>query len=251
MKKRLEAIKSILLKEQKIYVDTLSTRLFVSKVTIRKDLSHLEKAGFLFRRYGGAILAENSQEVISHLQKRTINYDAKEQIAECAIRHIKDSSNIFLDAGSTPLLLARKLSGYEDLLVVTNSLPIANILTSQEGVAVELTGGSLRKTSGALIGPATNKMLNERIRVDKVFLGFSGFDIYRGFSSENAIEAETKHAALACSREVILLGDHTKFKRPAFANFASFEDIDRLITDRKPEKEIQIKLEEFAIMINC
>ena len=231
MNQRIEEIKKILLAEKKADVVDLSERLSVSEVTIRKDLTMLEQHGFLLRRYGGAVLAEYPHLVVSALQKEKVLPTEKEAIATLAAELIGDGENLFLDAGSTNLALARKLRK-RNLQVVTNSLSIASELLDDPEVVVEMIGGSLRKTSCALVGPRSCRALDD-IRVDKVFLGCSGFDPKRGFSSENAVEAETKRRVLECGGLRIILADHSKFTRAAFANFARFDDIDMVVTDRK------------------
>ncbi len=106
---------------------------------------------------------------------------------------------------------------------------------SDSKVTVELLEGTMRKASGALIGPWVLETLDS-VKVDKVFLVASGFDPKRGFSSENAVEAEVKRKMLSCVGEIIILADHTKFERQAFANFAKLNDIDMLIADKKTKK---------------
>jgi DeoR family fructose operon transcriptional repressor len=250
MDKRFERILDILLREKKISVGELSSRLGVSEVTIRKDLTELEKRGRLLRRYGGAVPAENPMQVVTHLKRVSQRQEEKRRIAKFAASMIKDGENILLDAGSTALALAKELHGRE-LCVVTNNLAVADELLSEDGIVVELIGGTLRKASGALVGPRACKTL-ETIRVDKVFLGCSGFDPKLGFSSENAVEAETKQKMLGCASEIIILADHSKFSRPAFANFAKLDEISRIITDKKLEenilKSIKMKKKELTIV---
>ncbi len=248
MNERFERILDILLKEKKISVGELSSRLGVSEVTIRKDLTELENQGRLLRRYGGAIPAENPQQVVSHLKRISQQQDEKHRIAKFAASLINDGENILLDAGSTILALARELHGRE-LRVVTNNLAVASELLPDEKVIVELIGGTLRKASGALVGPWACRAL-ETIRVDKVFLGCSGFDLKLGFSSENAVEAETKQKMLNCAPEIIVLADHTKFTRPAFANFARPDQISSIITDKKLPEDISRNLRKSKIKIN-
>lgn len=250
MDRRFERILGILLKEKKISVGELSLRLGVSEVTIRKDLTELEKQGRLLRRYGGAVPAENPLQVVSHLKRVSQRQEEKRRIAKFAASMIKDGENILLDAGSTALFLAEELHGRE-IRVVTNSIPVVNELIGDEKITVEVIGGTLRKASEAMVGPRACKSL-ENIRVDKVFIGCSGFDPALGFSSQNAVEAETKQKMLKCAPEAIILADHTKFSRPAFANFARLDEITKIITDKKPEenivKSIKIKKKELIIV---
>ena len=53
---RLDQIISLVSQEKKIDVNTLSEKLNVSKVTIRKDLNKLEHKGLLHREHGFAVL---------------------------------------------------------------------------------------------------------------------------------------------------------------------------------------------------
>ena len=250
MDRRFERILDILLKEKKISVGELSSRLGVSEVTIRKDLTELEKQGRLLRRYGGAVPAENPLQVVSHLKRVSQRQDEKHRIAKCAAAMIKDGENILLDAGSTILALAKELHGRE-IRVVTNNIAVVNELVGDEKISVEVIGGTLRKASEAMVGPRACKAL-ENIRVDKVFLGCSGFDPALGFSSQNAVEAETKQKMLKCAPEIIVLADHTKFSRPAFANFAKLDEITKIITDKKLNdnilKAIKTKKKELIIV---
>ena len=250
MDRRFERILDILLKEKKISVGELSSRLGVSEVTIRKDLTELEKQGRLLRRYGGAVPAENPLQVVSHLKRVSQRQEEKRRIAKFAASMIKDGENILLDAGSTILALAKELHGRE-IRVVTNNIAVVNELVGDEKISVEVIGGTLRKASEAMVGPRACKAL-ENIRVDKVFLGCSGFDPALGFSSQNAVESETKQRMLKCAPEIIVLADHSKFSRPAFANFAKLDDITGIITDKKPDenilKSIKIKKKELTIV---
>lgn len=249
MKNRLKKIKDILLKNRKISVSELSELLKVSEVTIRKDLDFLESQGLVVRRYGGAVLAENPSKVVSFLKKENINAERKRRIAHYASKLISTGENIILDAGSTALELARKLKISDNKLgVITNSLPVAYELRKCKDIRLEMTGGSLRKASAALVGPAVINYLDS-VYVDKVFLGCSGFDLKRGFSSENMIEAEVKRKMLNCAEKKIMLADASKFKRPAFANFAEISSIDLIITSGSMPDEILKKINKTGIKV--
>ena len=58
---RHEEILNILTRLRSISVQELTTRLNVSEVTIRKDLSTLEEMGYIIRSHGRAGLAEDSR----------------------------------------------------------------------------------------------------------------------------------------------------------------------------------------------
>ena len=245
MDERTARIKSILLDEKQIEVADLRDRLEVSEVTIRKDLARLENEGFLLRRYGGAILAENPGKVVGYLKKTGVRTAEKSIIAKFAASTVTEGQNILVDAGSTTFMLVRELRE-RDIRVVTNNAAVGYEFMSDSNVVVEMLGGTLRKPSGAMIGSWALENL-DKVRVDKVFLGATGFDVERGFSSENAVEAEVKRKMLECGGEIIILADSAKFARPAFANFAALDEINTVITEAPPPPDASTALEKAGV----
>lgn len=240
-------IESILLVNRKVHVEELSRRYGVSQVTIRKDLTELETRGVLLRTHGGAVLAERPEMVVN-LHRRAMEFVAeKEAIARMAVQRIKDGESILLDTGSTSLLLARQLRG-RNLNIVTNSLAIAMELASDEQLSVVVLGGTLRRSSLALMGALSMQPLKS-LHVDRAFLGASGFDPKTGFSCQNLIEAETKSAMLKCAHEVVMLADHSKFARTAFAPFCNLKELQVLITDATPPKPAAEALRRAGVSI--
>lgn len=233
---RQKEIERILAEERKASVDLLARRFKVSEVTIRKDLAQLETKGVLLRTHGGAVLAERPELVIPHLTRAGENPASKERIAREAAKRVQNGEHVLLDAGSTTLALARALRGRE-VTVVTNSVPIAMELAGEhEKANVIVLGGSLRRSSLALMGPLAHAQLGT-IHCDRAFLGASGYDNRTGFCCQNLIEAETKRAMMSTAREVVLLADRAKFDRTAFAPFCPLKDLDAFITEAAPPRQ--------------
>ena len=78
-----------------VAVDILAEQFQTSEVTIRKDLTALEKSGLLLRRHGGAIALP--KEIVSD------EIDTKRQlaIAKPAAALIKDHNRYIIDCGRT------------------------------------------------------------------------------------------------------------------------------------------------------
>ncbi|HYG77507.1 MAG TPA: DeoR/GlpR family DNA-binding transcription regulator [Planctomycetota bacterium] len=222
-------IETVLQTERKVLVEDLSQRFGVSEVTIRKDLTELENRGVLLRTHGGAVLAEKPELVVPMHRRSTEQVSEKNLIAKAAAARIKDGESILLDTGSTTLSLARELRG-RNLNVVTNSVLIATELAADEQISIIVLGGTLRRSSFALMGALALEQL-KTLHVDRAFLGASGFDPKAGFSCQNLIEAETKRAMVHSAHEAVLLVDHSKFDRSAFAPFCSPKEVDCVITD--------------------
>lgn len=229
---RQREIEGVLATERKVLVDDLSKRFGVSEVTIRKDLTELESRGVLLRTHGGAVLAEKPEMVVPMHRRSTEQIGEKGAIAHAAAQRIKDGESILLDTGSTTLALARELRG-RNLNVVTNSVLIAMELAAEEMINIIVLGGTLRRSSFALMGALALEQL-KTLHVDRVFLGASGFDAKTGFSCQNLIEAETKRAMLHAAHEAVVLVDRSKFEKSAFAPFCSLKEVDCVITDAPP-----------------
>ena len=99
--KRLEQIIKLVSEYEKIDVNTLSEKLNVSKVTIRKDLDKLESKGLLHREHGYAVL--NSGDDLN--VRLSINYEIKRKIVQEAVKLVSDNETIMIESGSTCALL--------------------------------------------------------------------------------------------------------------------------------------------------
>jgi DeoR/GlpR family transcriptional regulator of sugar metabolism len=64
-----------------------------------------------------------------------------------------------------------------------------------------------------------------------LFLGAHGVDAEHGLSTPNLMEAETNRAFIAASREVVLVADHTKWGTVGLSTFATWSDLDVVVTD--------------------
>jgi DeoR family transcriptional regulator, fructose operon transcriptional repressor len=240
-------IETTLLTTRKVQVDELSSRYGVSEVTIRKDLTELENRGVLLRTHGGAVLAEKPEQVVSLHRRAAERVIEKDAIARTAAARVKDGESILLDTGSTTLALARQLKG-RNLNIVTNSIPIAMELANDVQVSVIVLGGTLRKSSLALMGAMALDPL-KAIHVDRAFMGASGFDLKTGFSCQNLIEAETKAAMLRTAHEVVMLADTDKFARTAFAPFCPIKNVHCVVTDATPPKPISDALHKAGVIV--
>jgi DeoR/GlpR family transcriptional regulator of sugar metabolism len=222
-----------------VSVQTLTERLQVSEVTIRKDLSYLEEQGRLLRTHGGAVLSEDLDRLRTLPMRREENIRQKRAIAARARQLIREENTVYLDAGSTCALLATEIQGMS-LRVVTNSIDVMVALAASEQISLISPGGSYRREAGSFIGPVAVEALN-RLQIETCFLGTTGFSAKGDFSSMNLIEAELKRKAIERSARCVVLADHAKFGVSAFTVFASAGDVDILVVDEGFEHAKQIE----------
>lgn len=214
-----------------VSVQDLKERLDVSEVTIRKDLSFLEDQGLVLRTHGGARLAQDANRMRTLTIRERENPERKKAIARRAARLVQEGDTIYLDSGSTCQALAEELrEGERSVRVITNALPIMNILADTESVSLYTIGGSFRREAGSFVGPLSLANLGD-YQIETGFVGATGFDTDGTFSSQNVIESQLKQAVLAASKRRVILADSTKANVRAFSVFARPENVDILITD--------------------
>ncbi len=226
---REQKILDLLRRQTVMTVADLSRALDVSAATIRRDLQSMHERKLLQRVRGGATLRRIHQTEPLFHDKQSLQTAAKEVIANAALRFIEDHDRIYLDGGSTVLMLARRLQERNDLTVVTNSLMAAAELMNSEHRLI-LVGGEFRRLSRTLVGPLTDSVI-QSIHVDKAFMGTIGFTLDDGMTTTAPSEAYTKERVIARANQVILLADSSKLGVPSFARSGRTEDIDVLVTD--------------------
>jgi DeoR/GlpR family transcriptional regulator of sugar metabolism len=208
----------------------LAARLQTSEVTVRRDLRALEADGLLDRRHGGAVVPGGLTHELSYLQKSGLAAPAKAAIAECALDLIAPGDAIVIGVGSTTLELASRLTRFTDLTVVTNSLLVAQALARASGVEVVVTGGSLRGSTYALVGPATEASL-AGLHVRCAFLSGNGLTPERGLSTPNMLAAAADRAIAATAQQVVVLTDHTKLGVDAMFQTVPITGMSAVVTD--------------------
>lgn len=228
---RRKKIISFLENEKRASVNELSKNFDVSRATIRRDLSELEKDGFLRRTHGGAILSGSSKLEPSFKEKEDKLAAEKRIIGKKAAGIIKDGDTVFIDAGTTTRYIIDFLKNKKDLTIVTHALHIINKV-NEENLDCELIviGGNFKWSTEAMIGPMAEDYL-KKLRVDKSFIGSNGFNLDSGATTPDLREAKIKELALEIAGENFLLFDQSKWKEVYFYRFAELNQIDFIITD--------------------
>ncbi|MBR6284761.1 MAG: DeoR/GlpR transcriptional regulator [Muribaculaceae bacterium] len=228
--KRHAAIIDLLLKTGSVQVAYLVEELNVSSVTIRKDLSELEKQGKLFRSHGKAILINPHITNRSVSDKEKIAPDAKRLIGHEAARLIDRNDSILIASGSTVHALARCIQPIHRLTVVSASLVVSEILALNENIDIIQLGGMLRHSSLSVVGQYSEQVLGQ-FSFSKLYLGVDGIDLDYGITTTDMREAELNQKMMAAAQKTIVLADSSKFGRRGFAKISDMEQVDVIITD--------------------
>lgn len=219
-------------------VHDLAAHFDVSSETIRRDLGALEDAGHVERTHGGAVAATGHAE--RNLETRTLeNREAKDRIARVAVDLLPPAGgSLLLDAGSTtaqliPHIPHSALMGPNALLVITDSAPNAAALAAAGATNVQILGGSVRGSTGAVVGSVAVETLR-RLRVDVAFLGTNGIDAERGLTTPDPAEAAVKQAMAEAARHVVVVTDSSKYDQDFTVSFADLDQVDTIVSDSMP-----------------
>ncbi|WP_390895618.1 DeoR/GlpR family DNA-binding transcription regulator [Stieleria tagensis] len=206
----------------------LAETLTVSESTVRRDLEHLEQTGDVRRTHGGVFWTGESATIRAFEGRKDTTWSVKAAIGAAAAELIEEHDTILLDGGSTTYELARCLVGRK-LQVVTNSLPVAHLLSSSDSIDLVTIGGCVRGRTAVAIGPMAESMLRQ-INVRLAFLSVAGIN-QRGYFNNNMMLVESEKAMLAAADQAYVVSDHTKFGKVSLSHLCRLQDVQGVVTD--------------------
>ena len=233
---RQRRILSLLLQQDRLSVAEVCGRFGVSEATARRDLDALAEAGKIERVHGGAILAEQAPPELPILQRENEQREEKARMGRLVASLISAGETIFLGSGTSVLEVARQLRDRRGLTIITNSLPVINMLAGSEGLELISLGGILRESELSFIGYMAEQALAE-IRVDKVILGIRAISLEHGLTNDYMQETMTDRAILKTGTQVIVVADHTKCGMVSTAFVAPLTSMHKLVTDAKTPRK--------------
>ena len=229
-------ILSLLTREGRLSVTQIVHAFSISEATARRDLGSLASQGKVQRVHGGVIAIEQAPPELPILQRTSEQGDEKARIGRAAAELVNDGDTLFIGSGTTALEAARNLRSRNALTVITNSLPVMNMLAGSKDISIIALGGMLRESELSFIGHLTEQALAE-VRADKVILGTRGISLEHGLTNDYLQETLTDRAILRTSRRIILVADSTKINRVSTALLAPLQSIHTLVTDSEANRK--------------
>lgn len=212
---RREAITELLQAQRAVTVGEIEERFGVSPMTARRDLAELERQGQARRTHGGAVLPSTSSHEDSFTARMATATAAKRMLATAAAATVEDGGALFLDSSTTAYHLAELLIREDrPVTVVTNSLPIVDLIASNARETIELivAGGQLRRISRSFVGPVAVESLR-RHWTDRAFLSVKGIAPDGTLTDADPLEAEVKRTMISQAGHATLLVDGGKLDR--------------------------------------
>lgn len=207
----------------------LGQALTVSESTIRRDLEILEEQGVIRRTHGGAVYVKDSSN--SHLafaDRQTTMAQAKAAIGRAVAGLIPPEQTVILNGGTTCFEVAKALVG-KRLSVITNSVPIASLLSADLATEVTLVGGYVYPRTGVALGAMAEGQL-ETLRATQLIFGCAGV-CEEGAFNANQMMVEVERKMMRIADEAILVVDHTKFGKRSVVKLCELDELDMIVTD--------------------
>lgn len=230
VKERHQRILSMLSSNQVVSANELAKLLNVSRETVRRDLLDLENSGLANRVHGGATLPDKSNE--ETFDRRKVNQQrAKHDIARKAVSLVPVGASIMVDAGTTTTAFGQALATLSGIMVITNSIEIAQIIKASESdIDLILIGGQILSDVPATYGELTISELR-RFNVDMAFISPVALHPGKGAFSFALKEAEVAQTMIDQTRENVILCDRTKLGKTNRVRFIEAPKINHLVTD--------------------
>jgi DeoR family fructose operon transcriptional repressor len=247
---RQRAIYMLALSQGSVDVGDLAERYGVTTETIRRDLSDMQSRQLLRRVHGGAVPVERLNHEPMIEAREMVNAEEKLRIATMAVAEVPERGSVIIDSGTTGQRLAQVFPVERDVHVVTNSLLTALTLSRRGLKELTVLGGSVRTKRHSMVDETTRDELRP-MAVDVLFISCDGLSFPHGLTTPYKEEYTIKRAMIERARRVVALVDQSKFGNHQMFSFASFDEIDVLVTDTRAEPEAIELLEGHGISVLC
>lgn len=228
---RQQAIAAQVATSRRVSVSEAAAQYGVTTETVRRDLAVLERSGLLRRVHGGAVPIQPTSFERDLGDRAQDAAEQKLAIAEAASELVPgDGGSILLDAGTTTAQILRFIPSERELMIVTNAPAIAATVAANPNWSLQLIGGRVRSRSQAAVGPQAVAAI-AALRVDVAFLGTNAVSAGFGLSTPDLEEAATKAEMVRSGQRSVVVTDSRKFGEESLNRFATFSDIDVLVTD--------------------
>ncbi len=237
---RRSAIADLLRDAGVVTVTELEARFGVSPMTARRDLAELERQGVARRTHGGAVLPSISGKEDSFTQRVEVATEAKSRLAEVAVALLAPRETVFLDSSSTTYYVARRIVEIGlGVTVITNSLPVMEIIAASETPNVKLVGvgGTLRPLTRSYVGPYAVHTVRGHF-ADRLFLSVKGVTREGVLTDADELEAEVKRTMIAQAEEPVLLLDDSKLGARGQNAIAAVTDVATVLAHGAPQSAL-------------
>lgn len=247
---RQNLIQNLLIENHKVDIASLSQQFNVKPVTVRRDLRELEIRGLAQRTHGGAINPDDliHANILQLKIKTNTQKEEKKKIGKFAASLLKPGETVYIGAGTTTYWVANFLKGTKDITVVSNSLPLANLIAQVESINLILVGGYLRRKEFTFIGRFADRIFKD-FHFSKIIIGFNGIHPDHGFTSDHPQEHMTDSFFYHATSNVIVVADHTKIGNIATHKTADIQSAKTIITTKMADSSMINRIRQKGVEV--
>lgn len=207
MKERQKQILNILCERGRVSVGELARTLYVTEMTVRRDLIEMERGGFLRRYRGGAVMKINLGEM-PITERLLLDQEEKKVLAQKCIPFLRDGMTVFLDSSSTCQYLIPHLAALKKVTLVTNSVS-ALLTASGLHLPTILIGGEYYEQDMCLVG-SLSEQAAASFNVDVAFFTTAAISLDGVISDFDLRQTMIRKIVMQNARETVFLFEGDK-----------------------------------------
>ena len=228
---RHQKILDILEKKPTASIKELSSAVYASEASVRRDIAALDQMGYVKRIYGGVVLSKYKNSIVPVELRDTDNSGAKELVARRAAELIFDGATVLTDASSTVRRMIKYIDRNFDVKIITNNQRIF----SEAGTypfTFYCTGGIYIKENHNFLGPAAQSYLRS-VRADLAFFSSQGISEDGEITDVSEEETEFRRVMISRAEKSYFLCDSSKLGVKKTFTLCKREEITDVICDQK------------------
>jgi DeoR family myo-inositol catabolism operon transcriptional repressor len=232
---RLKQMEQFIIESEFVTINELCDRFKVHPNTVRADIKELVEKGVVEKRYGGVANVTHNLPT-SFFERQRKNTLSKERIGQTAMTLLNENDVIFVDSGTTALMLFKNIAELpKHLTIITNNLDVLTWTSRSTEYTVFVLPGKVDRQLNAIASLETIDSL-KLYNIQKAFIGSRGISLKGELSSTLNIDAKIKNTAIRVSNTVILMADSKKINHSEIFSFANLGDIDYWVCDEITEE---------------
>ncbi len=239
VEKRKQELCDILGVYPELAIGDVVKRMKISEATARRLFTRLEAENKIIRTHGGIKKSPELSMAYSYDLSVSLDRHKKRAIGVYAAQKVNSGDNIFMDSGTTILMLGEALSErivnkeINDVTIITNSLVYIDKLAKL--CKIILIGGEIRAQRRDVCGSTTEKNLGE-YHFDHAFLGADSISEDFKIMTTDEHTANMARVVIKHSKKAHILVASNKFGNTSFVTFANAKSVATIITDNNLEQ---------------
>lgn len=224
---RKKDILDLLYEKDRVSVAELAKTLYVSEMTIRRDLNQLEKTGMLKRYRGGAVLTL-SEDGMPISRRFFVDESEKRSLSKKAEKFLDNNLTVYIDSSSTCHYIIPFIKKFHNTMIITNSLNALQI-SSKLQIPCILIGGEYYEKDMCFIGSIAEQYA-EQFNIDVAFFSSGGFSKDGIISDHDIKQSNIRKIIMKHSEKNIFIFDKNKLNKKYFYTVCNSSAADEIIT---------------------